>query len=93
MHRDELRAVLLGCLARIAPEIDTGALRPDARLRDQVDLDSVDWLNFLVAVDAAIGVDIPDADAARLTTLNQLLDYCQARLPTQATAADRPGSA
>jgi acyl carrier protein len=80
MTRDELRAALLDCLGRIAPEVDLAALRPEQRLRDQVDLDSVDWMNFLVAVHAALGIDIPDADAARLTTLDQLIDYCTARL-------------
>ena len=78
MTRDELRTELLGCLLRIAPEIDVSTLRPEQRLRDQVDLDSVDWMNFLVAVHAALGIDIPDADAARLTTLDQLADYCEA---------------
>jgi acyl carrier protein len=80
MTRDELRAALLGCLGRIAPEVDLATLRPAQRLRDQVDLDSVDWMNFLVAVHAALGIDIPDADATRLTTLDQLIDYCTARL-------------
>lgn len=79
MTRDQLRTALLGCLARIAPEVDLAALRPEVRLRDQVDLDSVDWLNFLVSVHTALGIDIPDADAARLTTLDQLIEYCESR--------------
>ena len=80
MTRDELRAGVLRCLARIAPEGGTAGLAPDLRLRDQVDIDSVDWLNFLVAVHAELGVDIPDAEAARLPTLDSVLDYCGARL-------------
>jgi acyl carrier protein len=80
VNRDELRKALLDCLARIAPEVDIGALRPEVRLRDQVDLDSVDWLNFFVAVHARLGIDIPDADAARITTLEQLIEYCEHRL-------------
>lgn len=80
MTRDELRAKTLRCLAGIAPEVEVGALDSSARLRDQVDLDSVDWLNFLVALHAELGIDIPDADAARLTTLDMLFDYCAARL-------------
>jgi acyl carrier protein len=80
VNRDELRKALLDCLARIAPEVDIGALRPEVRLRDQVDLDSVDWLNFFVAVHARLGIDIPDADAARITTLEQLIEYCERRL-------------
>lgn len=82
MTRDELSARIRACLGRIAPEVDVGALQPAARLRDQVDLDSVDWLNFLVAVHADLGVDIPDAEAARLATLDQIVDYCVARRGT-----------
>lgn len=80
MTRDELSTRIRACLGRIAPEVDVGALKPAARLRDQVDLDSVDWLNFLVAVHADLGVDILDAEAARLATLDQIVDYCAARL-------------
>ena len=80
MNRDELRKAVLDTLAGIAPEIDAGALAPAKPLRDQVDLDSADWLNFLVALHAKIGVEIPDADAAKLTTLDKLVDYCGARL-------------
>ena len=80
MNRDELRKAILDTLAGIAPEIDAGTLASAKPLRDQVDLDSADWLNFLVALHAKLGVEIPDADAAKLTTLDKLVDYCGARL-------------
>lgn len=80
MNRDELRQAIVQTLATIAPEIEIDALKPAAPLRDQVDLDSADWLNFLVALHERIGVDIPDADAARLTTLDKLVDYCARKL-------------
>lgn len=80
MNREELKQAIVQTLATIAPEIDAGALRPEKPLRDQVDLDSADWLNFLVALHARIGVDIPDADAAKLTTLDKLVDYCAQKL-------------
>lgn len=80
MNRDELKQAIVQTLATIAPEIEADSLKPDAPLRDQVDLDSADWLNFLVALHARIGVDIPDADAARLTTLDKLVDYCARKL-------------
>lgn len=79
MTREELKSIVLGCLRSVAPEVDAGALTPAQPLRDQVDLDSVDWMNFLVALHSKLGIDIPDADAARLTTLDALLDYCAAR--------------
>lgn len=76
MNRDELKRTIVQTLARIAPEMDADALDPGQPLREQVDLDSADWLNFLVALHDRIGVDIPDADAAKLTTLDKLVDYC-----------------
>ncbi|MDL1861215.1 acyl carrier protein [Betaproteobacteria bacterium PRO7] len=80
MNRDELKQAIVQTLATIAPEIDAEALKADKPLRDQVDLDSADWLNFLVALHARTGVDIPDADAAKLTTLDRLVDYCGRKL-------------
>jgi acyl carrier protein len=80
MNRDELKQAIVQTLATIAPEIEADALKADTPLREQVDLDSADWLNFLVALHARIGVDIPDADAARLTTLAKLVDYCARKL-------------
>ena len=80
MTREELLAAILDTLAGIAPEIDAASLAPAKPLREQVDLDSADWLNFLVALHAKLGIDIPDADAARLTTLEKLVDYCGKKL-------------
>ncbi len=80
MKREELLTAILDALTGIAPEIEAAALAPAKPLRDQVDLDSADWLNFLVALHAKLGIDIPDADAARLTTLDKLVDYCSSRL-------------
>jgi acyl carrier protein len=80
MNRDELRTAILDTLAGIAPEIDAAALVPDKLLRDQVDLDSADWLNFLVALHGRLGIDIPDADVGKLTTLDKLVGYCERRL-------------
>lgn len=77
MNREELKQAIVETLLTIAPEIEADALRAEKPLRDQVDLDSADWLNFLVALHARIGVDIPDADAAKLTTLDKLIDYCE----------------
>jgi len=80
MNRDELSNAILETLTGIAPEIDAAALAPAKPLRDQVDLDSADWLNFLVALHARLGIDIPDADVAKLTTLERLVDYCAQKL-------------
>ena len=80
MNRNELRAVFLEELRRIAPEVEEGELKGDGLLREQVDLDSMDWLNFLVALHERLGIDIPEADYRRLGTLDQALDYLGGKL-------------
>ena len=87
MNRAQIRDALLRALSEVAPEVDTARLVDHKPLRRQVDLDSVDWLNFLVAVHQALGLDIPDAKAASLDTLDKLVDWCAAQPPTG------PGSA
>jgi acyl carrier protein len=79
MDREQIRTALLQALTDVAPEVDAQSIDAAKPLRRQVDLDSADWLNFLVAVHEKIGVDIPDADAARLSTLDQLIAYCAER--------------
>ena len=67
--RDEVRAAAAAVLGGIAPEADLTALRTDSNLRRELDLDSVDFQNFLIGLTKALGVDIPDREAASLTTL------------------------
>ena len=80
MNRSELRSVFFAELKRIAPELEEADLRSDRPLREQVDLDSMDWLNFLVALHERLQVDIPEADYKRLATLEQALDYLAGKL-------------
>lgn len=80
MNRIELRAVFMEELRRIAPEVEEGELKSDRPLREQVDLDSMDWLNFLVALHERLGVDIPEADYRRLATLDQALAYLESKV-------------
>ena len=75
MTNEEIRAIVIETLKGIAPEIEEGDLRPDHPLRDQVDLDSMDWLNFLVGLHQRLKVDIPEADYRKLTTLDTLVAY------------------
>ena len=75
MNADETRTVVLRALARIAPEADLDALAPDVEFRDQLDIDSFDFLTFIIALHEATGVDIPEADYQQLATLNDALAY------------------
>ena len=70
-----IRQTVLEVLQRIAPEVSPDALQPAKPLRNQIDLDSMDWLNFIVALHERFGVDIPEADYAKLVTLDDLIGY------------------
>lgn len=76
----ELRANVIAILRSIAPEVEADELRDDRPLRQQVDLDSMDWLNFLIGISAQLKVSIPEADYGSLVTLRNLLDYLRAKL-------------
>jgi len=80
MSREQLKAVALEILHSIAPEVGPDDIEPATPLRNQVDLDSMDWLNFLIGLHQRLGVNIPEADYAQLVTLDNVLDYLQARL-------------
>jgi acyl carrier protein len=80
MSREELSERVLSILAELAPEVDVHALKPAVRLRDQLDLDSMDFLNFLIGVDEQLGVDIPESDYPKLATLDSIYEYLENRL-------------
>ncbi|MGE8451855.1 MAG: acyl carrier protein [Pseudomonadales bacterium] len=75
MKDADIRVAAVATLQSIAPEVETDKLRPDRPLRKQVDLDSMDWLNFLIGLHEKLGVDIPEADYARLVTLDDVVAY------------------
>ncbi|MEY4139594.1 MAG: hypothetical protein RLZZ371_1776 [Pseudomonadota bacterium] len=73
--RETLAVTVMGLLRAIAPELDPDTLDRARSLRSQVDLDSMDWLNFLVSLHERLGVNIPEVDYARLVSFNDVLDY------------------
>ena len=75
MTPSELESVVVDALTRIAPEIDPASIAPGASFRDQLDLDSMDFLNFVLALHARLGVDIPEIDYPRLSSLDRAVAY------------------
>jgi acyl carrier protein len=80
MSRD-LRRVVLETLSDIAPEADLSRLDPRTSFRDQLDIDSMDQLNFVIALHEKLGVDVPERDYPKLETLAGCVDYLSARIP------------
>jgi acyl carrier protein len=80
MTPQDIRTALIDALSSIAPEGDYAALRGDRLLRDQLDIDSFDFLNVVIRVHDQLGVEIPEADYPKLATLDSAIDYLSSRL-------------
>jgi acyl carrier protein len=75
----EARELLAEVFSRFAPEVDFAAIDPRADLREQLDIDSLDFLNALVAIHERTGVDVPESDYAQVATLGAAAAYLAAR--------------
>jgi len=83
VNESEIRTRVVGVIKSVAPELEESELRADRPLRDQIDLDSMDWLNVLVALHDKLRVDIPEADYGKLVTLDDLVGYLGAKLASR----------
>ena len=80
MNEADIRTVLQEELGNIAPEMNLQKLDPTADLREALDIDSMDFLNFVVAVHHRLGVDIPELDYPNLMTLDRAVTYLKGKL-------------
>jgi acyl carrier protein len=76
----DVRKVVQEELSNIAPEVDFAAIDPAANLREAIDIDSMDFLNFITAIHHRLGVDIPEVDYPKLVTLDGVVAYIKSKL-------------
>lgn len=84
MTAEDIKAVVVKALRNVAPDIDAGTLDPDESWREQTDLDSMDFLNLVIGLHEALGVEIPEVDYPRLSSLNATVRYLADRLQASA---------
>lgn len=77
--REEIRDVIFDALGAIAPEMDPAMIAPERPLREQIDIDSFDFLNFIIRLHETLGIDIPEKDYTELRTLNSAVEYLARR--------------
>jgi len=80
MNQEEIKTRLLEILEGIAPEIEPSELESDVDFREQLDMDSMDLLNFITAVHKQMGVNIPESDYPKLTSLDACVAYLISRI-------------
>ncbi len=90
MDREEIRSAVLAVIEAIAPDTDVRSIRPDRPLRQQIDLDSMDWLNVIGGLHERMSVDIPESDYGRLATLDSIVDYLASKPAAAAARAPAP---
>lgn len=79
MTEADIQNAIFAGLRKIAPESDPASLRPDQKVRETLEIDSFDFLSFLIGLHDKLGVDIPEADYGKLTTLDEMVRYLAAK--------------
>ena len=79
MDENDIRDTVLEVLQTIAPEADLAALEPVTSFRDQIDIDSMDFLNFMIALEKRLGVRIREVDYPKLSSLDGCVAYIRDR--------------
>ena len=80
MTREELAKRILDLLTGVAPDVEAASVIPGIDFRDQFDFDSMDTLNFAIALHKELGVEVPEADYAQLASLEKCLAYLAPRV-------------
>ncbi len=77
---DQIRRALIDSILAVAPEADFDAVRPDRPVRDQIDIDSFDFLTVLENLHERLGVNVPESDYGKMITLDGSVAYLAQRL-------------
>ena len=77
MTNDEIKIILFELLKRIAPDTEPSQLKPEDNIRETLNIDSFDSLQFVVALSEKIGIEIPEQDYGEIKTLKTLVSYIQ----------------
>jgi len=75
MKREDLATKVLALVTEIAPDVDPASVIADVDFRDQFDFDSMDTLNFAIALHRELGVEVPEAEYSRLASLDKCVAY------------------
>ncbi|PDH29807.1 MAG: acyl carrier protein [Puniceicoccaceae bacterium MED-G30] len=75
MTEDQVKQIVIDIINEIAPDEDTTDLKGDVSLRDQMDLDSMDFLDIVMELRKQHGIEVPEEDYPRLASLDSCADY------------------
>lgn len=85
MTEEEVKQIVLDIIAEIAPDEDTTDIKPDVRLREQLDLDSMDFLDIVMELRKQHGIEVPEEDYPKLATLDSCAEYLTPKFAEKAS--------
>ena len=80
MDKEQIRQMMLDIIADIAPDEDVSNVKPDEPLRNQLDLDSMDFLDIVMELRKRHGIDVPEEDWENLQSLDGCAEYLSPKL-------------
>jgi acyl carrier protein len=83
MTREEIGQAIIDIITEIVPDEDCSQIDPAAKLREELDLDSMDFLDIVMELRKQYNVEVPEADYPELATLNSCIDYLEPKLKDQ----------
>ena len=75
MTKEDIKKVVLDIISEIAPDEDLSNVQPNVRLREQLDLDSMDFLDIVMELRKQHGIEVPEEDYQQLASLDSCADY------------------
>ena len=84
MNREEIQTAVLDIIQTVAPDEDLSGLKPELKLREQIELDSMDFLDIVMELRKRYGVHVPESDYKELATLDGCVAYLAPRLEGKA---------
>jgi acyl carrier protein len=81
MNEEEIKEIIFQLLKKIAPDTEPSALQPGENIRETLNIDSFDSLQFIVALNKKTGIEIPEEDYGKIATLQALTAYIKNKKP------------
>ncbi|MDG1139498.1 MAG: phosphopantetheine-binding protein [Opitutales bacterium] len=86
MNKEKIKQIVLDIIAEIAPDEVLTDVKPEVRLRDQLDLDSMDFLDIVMELRKQHGIDVPEGEYRQLESLDSCANYLLPKFESGATA-------
>jgi len=80
MTKEKIKSLILEIIAEIVPDEDLSHLKSDVRIRDQIELDSMDFLDIIMELRKRYGIEVPEDDYMELATLDSAVAYLEPRM-------------